>query len=273
MSREIFIKIIRQDKTLIKDSKRLKSILLDHQQDIERPYLNAIILSQSEGIVPLLVSLSDNENPDVLVNKLSKLLQDKSGLKDDIARWAVESWALALGLVLANTKMSHMPKIADITTPFTFSTPYNSPNNPKKQKNWLKFAIVVFVSIVYFVSVTFLSYLIVAYGLKTDETPEPDIQNYSSEPTPSPIAEPEVPQEATLAPEPEIKEQKEEVVQESTNDDTERTENYYIMLGDKWRAKGKSYYYNYCQEYIKACELGDCSSKEVFCSEGINDSK
>ena len=101
MPRDILIGVITQDKSLIKDSKRLRSILLDLLKAEDKVYLNAIISAQTEGIVSQLASSSSNEQVDIIINKLSKRLHDNAGLREDMASWAVESWAKTLGVIFS----------------------------------------------------------------------------------------------------------------------------------------------------------------------------
>jgi hypothetical protein len=60
----------------------------------------AVLLTALEETVPLaLITQSKTTSPRMLIGRLVKRLQDDRHLTDEAARWAVESWALALGII------------------------------------------------------------------------------------------------------------------------------------------------------------------------------
>jgi flagellar biosynthesis GTPase FlhF len=60
----------------------------------------AVLLTALEETVPLaLITQSKTTSPRMLIGRLVKRLQDDRHLTDEAAHWAVESWALALGII------------------------------------------------------------------------------------------------------------------------------------------------------------------------------
>jgi len=58
-----------------------------------------LVSAVKEGVAAQLLNLSKNIPQEVLLGKLSKTLQDNLFLTDKAAQWAVESWAIALGII------------------------------------------------------------------------------------------------------------------------------------------------------------------------------
>src|SRR5438132_7051420 len=59
--------------------------------------INLFVHALKEGIATDLRNASASVHTDLLIARLGKRLQDHHGVSEEAARWAVESWALALG--------------------------------------------------------------------------------------------------------------------------------------------------------------------------------
>lgn len=79
---------------------QLRALLRDFCGQYRRE-VNVLVLALEEQIHHVLLA-SGAQPQSVLLARLTVRLQDNRGLSQDIARWAVESWAIALGLALAD---------------------------------------------------------------------------------------------------------------------------------------------------------------------------
>ena len=90
--------ISRYGRSLCDDPLRCEGLLKDFcgQNRLE---IFALTQALRDGIPNQLLTSSAQLPFDVLVSRFSKQLQDRCGMNSSLARWAVESWALALGLI------------------------------------------------------------------------------------------------------------------------------------------------------------------------------
>ncbi|MBU0493362.1 MAG: hypothetical protein KKB13_16080 [Chloroflexi bacterium] len=96
--RQILTEIVAQyGQSVIEDPRRCKALLLDlcagHRREI-----NVLTAALEERVVADLQTSPPGEPPDLLLARLTRRLADERALTYGAARWAVESWALALGL-------------------------------------------------------------------------------------------------------------------------------------------------------------------------------
>lgn len=79
--------------------------------------IHLLIGALTENVAADLIKLSKDTPKDVLLSKLAERLYDNLGLAPEFARWAVESWALALGVIegtiLTSNSPNNTPKIID----------------------------------------------------------------------------------------------------------------------------------------------------------------
>ena len=98
---------------------RLKGLLLDlcgeHRREV-----NTLIMALSEGVVERLLQMRDAA-PQVVVPSLARRLQEDLGLTAEAARWATESWGLALGVVQRPTSPGPKP-VTDLNIGEAIST-------------------------------------------------------------------------------------------------------------------------------------------------------
>ncbi|MUG96833.1 hypothetical protein F7734_32630 [Scytonema sp. UIC 10036] len=106
--------IIQYGRSVCDDPLRLEGLLRDfcgqHRREI------FILVSTLKEKVPAELLSSKNSVPqEVLLARLSKRIQENLGFAEDTARWAVESWALALGVLSSTT--SHQQKPPELYPP------------------------------------------------------------------------------------------------------------------------------------------------------------
>jgi uncharacterized membrane protein YkvA (DUF1232 family) len=83
--------------TITEDRRRLENLLSDLCGEYRRE-INVLISALNERVPQELLSAPEQTLLPVLIAQLSRRLQDDLGLTDEAARWAVESWAMALGI-------------------------------------------------------------------------------------------------------------------------------------------------------------------------------
>jgi hypothetical protein len=93
--RQILVKYGRE---ICSDVRRCQSLLNDlcgsHRREIN------VLVSAIEERIPLdLLAGANSMPPELLLSRLEKRFEEQTGLTAEAARWAVESWALALGVV------------------------------------------------------------------------------------------------------------------------------------------------------------------------------
>ena len=85
---------------LCNDARRCEALLRDvcggHKREI-----NALVSAAREGVGSELRQSSVGVPKELIVARLTKRLHENLGLAEDLARWAVESWAVALGIATA----------------------------------------------------------------------------------------------------------------------------------------------------------------------------
>ena len=86
-------------RTIIEDRRRLEALLADLCGEHKRE-INVLIGALKERVPDDLLNASAQVPLPVLLIQLSRRLQDNLGLTDEAARWAIESWAIALGVAL-----------------------------------------------------------------------------------------------------------------------------------------------------------------------------
>ncbi len=84
--------------SLCDDPRRCEALLRDHCGDHKRE-IRVLVAALDERVPADLLRSQPDPPPAMLLNRLTRRLQDERGLAEDVARWAVESWALALGTV------------------------------------------------------------------------------------------------------------------------------------------------------------------------------
>jgi hypothetical protein len=88
--------VSRYGESVCDDPRRCEGLLRDFCGG-QRREIHVLVTALRERIAADLLASSDTVPREVLVARLSKKLEDNLGLDRDVARWAVESWGLALG--------------------------------------------------------------------------------------------------------------------------------------------------------------------------------
>lgn len=97
--RELFLEAITLYPDVRTDAKRFESLLKDYYQGNFRKESAVLSNCVREGVPDALASVKGGAPYAVVSSPLVRRLVDNWGTTEDIARWAVDSWALALGLV------------------------------------------------------------------------------------------------------------------------------------------------------------------------------
>ena len=90
--------IAQHGRSLCHDPQRCKGLLLDFCGEYPKE-ITVLIGTMKEGIPAEILSSQNIIPTEVLLAQFTKRLQDHLALAEEAARWAVESWALALGVV------------------------------------------------------------------------------------------------------------------------------------------------------------------------------
>lgn len=88
----------RYARSLCDDPQRCEGLLRDFCSE-NRLEVFALSQAAKDGILSELIASSGQLPPEVLVTRFSKRLEDRYGTNSNLARWAIESWMLALCLV------------------------------------------------------------------------------------------------------------------------------------------------------------------------------
>lgn len=97
--RELFIKVLRLHPEVQSDSKRFDGLLKDYFRGEYRKEATVLSNCIREGISDTLRSLNDRTQYAILSNHLVCRLVDNWGNSEEIARWAVDSWGIGLGII------------------------------------------------------------------------------------------------------------------------------------------------------------------------------
>lgn len=116
-ARNALCDMVRQyGRSVIDDPGRCKSLLHDFISN-DRPELTILLGALSEGIPADLVTSQGGMPPLARISRLSGKLQQNLLLAEDAAHWAVESWALALGIVSGEALRRQPTNLAAVEKP------------------------------------------------------------------------------------------------------------------------------------------------------------
>jgi hypothetical protein len=104
---------------LSRDARQCKALLADVCGNRFRGECAVLVAAVEEGVADELLSSSSGLPIEVLLDRLSDRLQANRGVSVDLARWSVECWAAALGVVaggntLATFKMDGLRALIDL---------------------------------------------------------------------------------------------------------------------------------------------------------------
>ena len=96
---EKLIQIIKDNGVSITNNpQQCKAFLLDYCGEY-RLEINVLMSALQEGIVKELCNIIQGIPLESILAKLRQQLETNLGIREDIAQWAVESWAIALGII------------------------------------------------------------------------------------------------------------------------------------------------------------------------------
>ena len=90
--------LTKHGSTLCEDAKKLEGLLKDVLRNEHRRETFVLVSALREGVAHELRNSTSGMPPAALAAKLVRQLCDNLGLDEDVARWSVESWAVALGV-------------------------------------------------------------------------------------------------------------------------------------------------------------------------------
>ena len=90
--------LVKYGNEICSDARRCESLLNDLCGEYRRE-INVLVNAIEERVPLDLLAASSSMPRELLLTKLEKRLEEQTALTIDAAQWAVESWALALGLV------------------------------------------------------------------------------------------------------------------------------------------------------------------------------
>ena len=101
--------IAKHGRSLAEDKGRCSALLRDYCSAYKAE-INILITALDEQVPSLLIKQPTSSPADVVISQLVKRLRIDRGLAEENARWAVETWALALGVVQSTSLSSSVPK-------------------------------------------------------------------------------------------------------------------------------------------------------------------
>ncbi|MFZ1641988.1 MAG: formylglycine-generating enzyme family protein [Candidatus Contendobacter sp.] len=95
--------IIEYGRSLCDDPRRCEALLKDYCGQYKREIF-VLVSALKNRVAEDLINASAGVPPALLLGRLIKRLEDELALSENAARWAVESWALALGILVASVE-------------------------------------------------------------------------------------------------------------------------------------------------------------------------
>ncbi len=117
------------------DARRCENLLKDLCGEYRRE-INVLVNAIEERVPLDLLAAGKTMPRELLLNKLAKRLEDNLGLTEEAANWAVDSWALALGIVTDSEILEKEKRQNDTLTPLPKSSaPKIEQNNNAARNN------------------------------------------------------------------------------------------------------------------------------------------
>ena len=124
--------IIEYSCSLCEDPRRCEALLKDYCGQYKREIF-VLVSALKNRVAEDLIKTSAGAPLALVMGRLIQRLEDELGLAEDAARWAVESWALALGLPVANVERPHPapepPRVKPVEPPHLPITPPAPPSS------------------------------------------------------------------------------------------------------------------------------------------------
>jgi hypothetical protein len=107
--------VARYGRSVYEDRSRCAGLLRDFCQGQYKLEVAVLLNALDEGVAAELLASSEAMPKEMVLARLTKRLEENQGLRADIARWAVESWGLALGKLAAQELNSSSTAAASVT--------------------------------------------------------------------------------------------------------------------------------------------------------------
>ncbi len=91
--------ITRYGQSVVEDEQRCKNIMGDYFGNEHRPEIKALTTVLNEQVVKAIMTPPHGFPIEVWLLSQKQKVMDECGLREEVAMWAVESWALALGVI------------------------------------------------------------------------------------------------------------------------------------------------------------------------------
>jgi len=101
-------------KNACSDHKRIRGLLNDFCSGY--PEVNFLLMALEEQIHTELVASSKTVPYEMISARLVKRLYTNRGMAEEIAHWAVDSWALALGVISDEPPYTNRPSVVNANT-------------------------------------------------------------------------------------------------------------------------------------------------------------
>ena len=118
--------------SLCDDVKKLEGLLKDVLRNEHKHETFVLISSLREGVADELRGSTSGMPPAALAAKLKRQLCDNLGLDDGVARWSVESWAVALGIEITQPKVAPTKQVTRMKPTGPSTTPALTPPAPSR---------------------------------------------------------------------------------------------------------------------------------------------
>jgi len=102
--------ITQYGRSICDEPKRCEALLRDFCPEYKRE-VNVLISALKERVAAELMTASDAIPEELVLERLIRRLYDNRGIAEEFARWAVESWAIALGFISGTMPLTPVPKV------------------------------------------------------------------------------------------------------------------------------------------------------------------
>jgi formylglycine-generating enzyme required for sulfatase activity len=103
--------IVQYGTSICEDHRKVEGLLRDYCPEYKRE-INVLVLALKERVADDLIAQTNKGPIDVVILNLTQRIHDNHAIENDFASWAVESWAIALGVI--SSPLSKQPVIDDI---------------------------------------------------------------------------------------------------------------------------------------------------------------
>ena len=156
--RDVLCRLIGERPELVEEPAKVRGLLRDCCGTFKKE-ISVLVVAQEDRVATDLITSSRAQPKAMLLSRLAQRLQTDHGIDEEAARWAVESWALALGKIEPSELISvetipaaprrHTPTPAPPAIPRPAGKPAHvrisvvppAPITPKPVRQFLKFSV------------------------------------------------------------------------------------------------------------------------------------